>query len=431
MGRHRKGSPPSYRLHKQSGQAIVSLPLGNGTYRDVLLGPHDTPESRREYARVIAEWECAGHLPTSCPSATPDLTVDELILRYWRHVAAYYVTPEGKPGQEQDNIRLALRPLRRLYGAAPAAQVGPLALRTLQAELARSVSRRVVNSRINIVRRLFKWAASLELIPPGMYQALQAVPGLKKGRSRAQETPPVQPALDEHVDATLPLLPRPVRVMVELQRLTGCRPGEVMAMRAVDLNMTEPVWTYRPASHKNQHRGLDRVIFLGPRAQALVRPFLKGDLNAYLFSPRAWVEELQARRAAERKTKPTPSELKRRQARLRRQVQRHAARYDRRAYRQAVVRACDQANALALKKLAEAMEKAGKSPAEIEKELGGKRLVPRWSPLRLRHTAATVVRAKYGIEAAKVILGHSRVETSQIYAERDLGKAAEIMAKIG
>jgi integrase len=49
----------------------------------------------------------------------------------------------------------------------------------------------------------------------------------------------------------------------------------------------------------------------------------------------------------------------------------------------------------------------------------------------LRHTAATVIRAKYGVEAAKVILGHTKVETTQIYAERDLEKAQEIMAEIG
>ena len=57
--------------------------------------------------------------------------------------------------------------------------------------------------------------------------------------------------------------------------------------------------------------------------------------------------------------------------------------------------------------------------------------VPHWSPLQLRHTAATAIRAKYGVEAAKVILGHTKVETTQIYAERDLGKAREIMAEIG
>src|SRR5262245_32601021 len=63
MGRRRKGEPPRYRLHKHSGQAVVSLPRGDGTYRDVLLGPYDTPESRLEYARVIAEWEANVNAP--------------------------------------------------------------------------------------------------------------------------------------------------------------------------------------------------------------------------------------------------------------------------------------------------------------------------------------------------------------------------------
>src|SRR5262249_39791865 len=106
-------------------------------------------------------------------------------------------------------------------------------------------------------------------------------------------------------------------------------------------------------------------------------------------------------------------------------------RYDRNSYRQAVSRACDKANAEALKNLAEELTKAGKTGEEIEKELEGKRLVSRWSPLQLRHTAATAIRARYGVEAAKVVLGHTKVETTQIYAERDLGAAQRIVAEIG
>jgi hypothetical protein len=80
-----------------------------------------------------------------------------------------------------------------------------------------------------------------------------------------------------------------------------------MAMRSADLTMTGPVWVYRPAKHKNRHRGRERVIYLGPRSQEIIRPFLKTDLQAYLFSPREYVEALHARRAAERKTRRTPS----------------------------------------------------------------------------------------------------------------------------
>jgi hypothetical protein len=42
---------PSYRRHRASGQAVVTL---NG--QDVYLGPHGTPASKREYDRVIGEW---------------------------------------------------------------------------------------------------------------------------------------------------------------------------------------------------------------------------------------------------------------------------------------------------------------------------------------------------------------------------------------
>jgi hypothetical protein len=35
------------------------------------------------------------------------------------------------------------------------------------------------------------------------------------------------------------------------------------------------------------------------------------------------------------------------------------------------------------------------------------------------------------VEAAQVILGHARADVTQVYAERDLARAAAIMAEIG
>jgi site-specific recombinase XerC len=55
----------------------------------------------------------------------------------------------------------------------------------------------------------------------------------------------------------------------------------------------------------------------------------------------------------------------------------------------------------------------------------------RWSPNPLRHTAATEIRRQFGLEAAQVTLGHSNANVTQIYAERDLSKAAEIMRQVG
>jgi hypothetical protein len=79
---------PSYRLHKPSGQAVVTL---DG--HDVYLGKHDTPESKAEYDRQIAEWLANGRrLPSQHGEQTSsDLSINELLLAYYRHVEGYYV----------------------------------------------------------------------------------------------------------------------------------------------------------------------------------------------------------------------------------------------------------------------------------------------------------------------------------------------------
>ncbi|HYT92856.1 MAG TPA: hypothetical protein VEL76_29335 [Gemmataceae bacterium] len=65
----RRNHIPAYRLHKQSGQAVVTLPDGLGRRRHVLLGNHGSTESRKEYGRVLAERESNGcRLPQ--PTAT-------------------------------------------------------------------------------------------------------------------------------------------------------------------------------------------------------------------------------------------------------------------------------------------------------------------------------------------------------------------------
>src|SRR5215471_13144300 len=128
---------PSYRLHKQSGQAVVTLTDGLGTRRDVLLGRHGTKESRQEYARVIAEWEASGRrLPAKSaePSAPSDLSVNELVLAYWEFAEAFYGFKHSRKGTSF-NIRDVLSLLKNLYGDTRAADFGPLALKACRAEM--------------------------------------------------------------------------------------------------------------------------------------------------------------------------------------------------------------------------------------------------------------------------------------------------------
>ena len=327
---------PSYRRHKQSGQAIVTLPDGLGDRRDILLGKYGTKESRMEYARVLAEWEAAGHrLPAS--ATAKDLTINELILAYWKHAEQHYRRPDGTPTKELADIRLSCRPLKEMYGSTVAKDFGPLALKALrQAMITGSWMtakqqdrqrrhgkptawcRKLVNQRIGRIRRIFRWAASEQLLPVSVYEALRTVDGLKQGRCLARETEAVKPVPEPFVLQTMPYLRPAVAAMAQLQLLTGMRPGEVVIMRAIDLDMTGSVWLYRPGSdqgphgtHKTAWRGHHRVIAIGPRGQEVIKPFLKTDLYAYLFSPAETMAAFRQEQRSKRKTKVQPSQRNR------------------------------------------------------------------------------------------------------------------------
>jgi integrase len=242
---------PSYRLHKQSGQAIVTL-----SGRDHLLGPHGTLASYAAYRRAIVEWEAAGRTT----SATADLRIVELIHRFWKHAKDYYSS-----SREAVNIRLALRPLLQMYCDETAASFGPLALQALreamikphehkdrktgQTVIVPGWSRNYANAQVRRIRQLFRWAVKQQLIPPSVHQGLQAVDGLKRGRSAARETEPVKPVAPAHVEAVLPLLPPAIKAIVLLQRYTGARPGEILAMKTGEIDTSASTWVYVRLDH--------------------------------------------------------------------------------------------------------------------------------------------------------------------------------------
>ncbi|MBN2561143.1 MAG: tyrosine-type recombinase/integrase [Phycisphaerae bacterium] len=385
---------PSYRHHKASGQAVVTL-----SGRDHYLGPYGSAESHAEYKRLIAEWLSAGQQsPASFARHEPDkrdVRIDELLLAYLHFAEGYYVK-NGRPTCEVTNIKHAMEPLASLYGRMPIAGFGPAHLKTVrQRMIDADLSRKVINARVNRLRRVFKWGVENELVEPPVLLALQAVAPLRNGRTKARETRPVSPVPEASVEAVLPLVTRPVRAMIELQRLTGMRPGEVIQMRPCDLDMSGSIWEYRPASHKTEHHGLDRVVFIGPRAQKVLRPFLRRNVRSHLFSPREAVRDAWCRQTLNAKNKPRASKRK---ARPKKQP---GWRYTTKSYCYAIHKAC---------------KKAG---------------VACWGPNRLRHYAATFLRRRYGIEAARVILGHQSVGITEVYAEMDRAAAADIMSQVG
>jgi integrase len=98
---------------------------------------------------------------------------------------------------------------------------------------------------------------------------------LQKGRSKARETEPVPPVEVAIVEKTLPHLPTHLQAAVQFQMYTGARPSEALALRLLELDRTGPVWFFRPGKHKTAWHGKDRVVAIGPRAQAVLVDFIK------------------------------------------------------------------------------------------------------------------------------------------------------------
>lgn len=427
----RKSSVPKYRLHKSSGRAVVTLSDGLGGRYDVQLGAYGSPESYQRYARAIAEWEAAGRRRFVAAARAAGPSVNEIALAFLEHAGTYYRHPDGSPTNELAEYKLTIRHVRELYGLTPAAAFTPQTLKTVQKKLIDAdLSRGVINQRIGRVKRVFKWAAGEALIPAAVFQALQCVTGIPKGRGLARETDPIKPVPETFVDAIREHVSAPVWAMIEVQRLTGMRPGEVCTMRTCDLDTSGDVWLYRPASHKTAWRGKERVVAIGRKAQAVVKQFFTTRTEDYLFSPLREREERFAVIRAARKSKVQPSQVCRRKERPEKLPGEH---YTPASYSRAIAKACKCADLIARQALENRKAEAeGREPLDVPAKVNdADRLVPHWHPNQLRHSHATEVRRRFGLEAAQVALGHSQASITEVYAERDLRLAVRVAAEIG
>jgi integrase len=407
---------PAYLLHKQSGRARIVWTDANGVRRDKLLsGEYESAESRAAYARFLAELEVAPH------SSTPrkSLAVAELLAAFQLHADKHYRGADGKPTSELRGYYRVIRSTRLLYAATPAADFGPLAMKAVrQTWVAAGLARSEVNRRTNMLRRIFKWALSEELVPAATHLALTAVSPLKRSRATARETESVLPVALRDVIATLPFLKPHARALIEFMRFTGCRPGEACIVRPCDIDMTSSVWQYRPQHHKNAYRGKARTIAIGPNARAVLEANMPLNATDYFFSPRTDVKAANAARREARVTPLYPSHVRR--------IESKRAAIPRRAPSN-----CYTAASLS-RAVSRAITKVNADREASRVEYGPNLLpIPHWHPNQLRHSFATEARKRHGLEAAQACLGHARMDVTQIYAEKNDALATLVATTIG
>ena len=197
---------------------------------------------------------------------------------------------------------------------------------------------------------------------------LQAVDGLRAGRSEARESDAVTPVPQSMLDAVLPALNEIVRDLVNIQLLTGMRSSESCAFKATHVDTTGPTLEVRGAGRHQQDRPQ------GENPHRVHRREAQKLLRRYLFG-----------------VNYTPASLR------------------------AITRTCDKV-----------------FPTDLTgDELAKWRREHRFHPHQTRHNFGTMVRAKFGLDTAQACLGHATASVTQIYALASEIKAREVAAAVG
>ncbi len=166
-------------------------------------------------------------------------------------------------------------------------------------------------------------------------------------------------------------------------------------MTAAEIDRTDPtLWVFKPGHHKTEHHGHGRTVFLGPNAIEIVRRYLlKAGDGEKLFP------------------------------------------ITRDALRRAIDRGCLRAFPHPARVFRQSSEPKSRDQSQIKTEqkaeLKAWHNAHEWHPNQLRHASGPRCRAKFGLEGAQVLLGHTRADVTQTYAERDMAKAREVARKIG
>jgi integrase len=419
MGRRVSGSMPQVRLHKASKQGLVRI---NG--RPFYVGRYGTPDANARYIELMVEH---GYLPAATavtvkphgpvvvePVRLPSgdeplpagLTVGEVCHMYLRDIEA--TIRAGRRSSKYEKALAATRAVRPL-AAMPAAEFGTRAMLDVRKRLISTpaanrkpdekgnvptLCRRYINEVIGHVRRMFDWAVLHELVPNDRAAALAVVKPLRSGDDKnARETKRRKPVRPSIVKATLPYMTAEMADLVWFIRLTGCRPSEAARMRLCRIfDRDKAVWRYVPKRHKTAHKGKQRHVPIGPKAQAIVQAHVagRGD-REYVFTPKRSVPPRKARDGVI-SMEPCKPPAHARES------------FNKDGIMQAVRRAIIKANK--------------------DREQKGLKPLPHWTPYQLRYRRLREIRKAEGLEAAQATAGHTRESMTEHYAPANWGRAA-------
>ena len=169
----------------------------------------------------------------------------------------------GASAAELSAIRTTAATAAAVLGGRAPIDTDPRRWEPVQRHLAESGKTcQTVTKYLKNVRIMFEWAAYQGWVSESIAHRLALLPRLPQNAFR--QTEPIKAVDDESVRAVAQAGPRRRRTrwMIKIQRLIGCRPGELCRMRWDEISRhpgsdgnRSHRWHWRPSKHKTKHRG--------------------------------------------------------------------------------------------------------------------------------------------------------------------------------
>jgi len=353
-------------------------------------GTHALAEGKGESLAISIAWQMWNKALRSEPSTQPNqqasFTLQDVCQKFFAWAETYYRRADGTQTSEAYNCKNALT---SLLTCCEKKYIDDIAYHDIldvrQSLIDARLARNTINQRVGIWKRFFAWALENRYCSAHTKSEVWAIVNLKKNRSQAKETKDVTPTPHWPVKRTLPYMTKKFQDIIRIIEFSGARRSEITKLRHDDIvDIGENCLVCHPEHHKTAHKGKLRQIVFGPRATALLRPYLDLPSSEYVFPP------------DEQKL--------------------HGGNYSK-----------DRINVV-VKRAIERGRKSG---------LG----IPHWTPNQLRHACGTRVRKKFGGEAARIILGHANGDTGaaritdrytkEAIADEELKTALKVMKVIG
>ena len=346
------------------------------------------------------------------------VTVGELLDRYVAHVSK--TGRSIREGKEHPDLRFIRRVQVFLnpYKDWPAGDFGPddlqdardamLAHEYTHGKKTKRYTRRGINDTIKWIRKIWRWAMGRQLITAEQMQGLEELGSLRMGDTDAPDNAKRKRVTKKEFEKVVGEVSSVVGDMLQLIWLTAMRPYEVCDMRPYDILRDDPdCWIYIPGrdrtpvgKHKATRHERVKVIPLTKPAQRILAARIKDfSSKEYIFSPAEAVDDFLAEKAANRKTPLSCGNRPGTNQRKHPMIQ-PGKKYTSDSLCDACKRGCRRAK------------------------------VEPFVPYDLRRTMATGTRSALGKEAAKVLLGHARTDTTDIYLLEEVQEAIKVAKQL-